>query len=80
MEKFFPPKPPLEMILPAAVDKLLTLFGRNGYNNVAITLIVHNMDDSETSLAANLNTSGTEALLSSALNKINSDADDVPTH
>jgi hypothetical protein len=31
-------------------------------------------------LAANLNTSGTEAMLSSALNKINSDADDVPTH
>ena len=55
MEKFFPPKPPIELILPAAVDKLLTMFERM---------------------------TGTEALLSSALNKVNSGSanDDVPTH
>jgi len=79
MEKFFPPKPPMELIATPAVGKLLTLLGQNGYPNAAILLIVHDMDTSETTIAGNLNDVGTHALLMSAVQKVGNPENEGPS-
>ena len=70
MQKFFPPKPPLDLVTTKAVDALLTLYGRNGYPNMAVALVTHDLTTSETALAGNLNETGLQAILSSALHKL----------
>lgn len=67
MEKMFPPKPPLEVVTRELIDKLLTLFGRNGYNNMAMMLVVCDMDTSTHTMSGNLLNPGAQALLSGAL-------------
>jgi hypothetical protein len=81
MEKFGhiprakPPRPPLEVVIPPMVDKLIQIMGLNGYEHIGMTIVMHALDTSETAMGGNLNETGMRALLSSALAKLA----DVPT-